>query len=74
MLFNEAEVLAAIAAADASEAAPVAIAAHERQRKSGSKVIPAEFPREIVPHDLPESEKVCPHDGTPLEREHAHAV
>jgi transposase len=68
MLFNEAEVLAAIAAADASEAAPVAIPAHERQRKSGSKVIPAEFPREIVPHDLAESEKVCPHDGTPLER------
>ena len=68
MLFNEAEVLAAIAAADATEAAPVAIAAHERKKKSGSKVIPAEFPREIVPHDLPESDKVCPHDGTQLER------
>ncbi|NJO12277.1 MAG: IS66 family transposase [Gammaproteobacteria bacterium] len=69
MLFNEAEVLAAIAAADAAEAAAaVVVPAHERKKKSGSKVIPAEFPREIVPHDLPESEKVCPHDGTPLQR------
>lgn len=68
MLFNEVEVLAAIAAADAAEAAPVVIPAHERKKKSGSKVIPAEFPREIVPHDLAESEKVCPHDGTALER------
>lgn len=68
MLFNEAEVLAAISAADAADRAPVAIAAHERKKKSGSKVIPAEFPREIVPHDLDESEKVCPHDGTPLQR------
>lgn len=68
MLFNEAEVLAAIAAADAAERAPIPIVAHERQKKSGSKVIPAQFPREIVPHDLPEAEKVCPHDGTPLER------
>lgn len=68
MLFNEAEVLAAIAAADAAERAPTPIAAHERKKKSGSKVIPAQFPREIVPHDLPESQKVCPHDGTALER------
>lgn len=68
MLFNEAEVLAAIAAADAAERAPTPIAAHERKKKSGSRVIPAQFPREIVPHDLPESQKVCPHDGTPLER------
>lgn len=68
MLFNEAEVLAAIAAADAAERAPIPIVAHERKKKSGSKVIPAQFPREIVPHDLPESEKICPHDGTPLTR------
>lgn len=68
MLFNEAEVLAAIAAADAAERAPIPIVGHERKKKSGSKVIPAQFPREIVPHDLPESEKVCPHDGTPLTR------
>jgi transposase len=68
MLFNEAEVLAAIAAADETERAPIPIVAHERKKKSGSKVIPAQFPREIVPHDLPESEKVCPQDGTPLER------
>jgi transposase len=68
MLFNEAEVLAAIAAADAAERAPIRIAEHERRKKTGGKVIPREFPREIVPHDLAESEKVCPHDGTALER------
>lgn len=66
MLFNEAEVLAAIAAADAADAAPIQIAAHERQRKVGGKVIPPHFPREEVPHDLDEAEKFCPHDGTPL--------
>lgn len=66
MLFNEAEVLAAIAAAEAAEAAPLQIAAHARKRKNGSKVIPAEFPREEVLHDLDEAQKVCPHDGTPL--------
>jgi transposase len=63
MLFNEAEVIAAIAAADA---ATIKIEAHERQRKLGGKLIPANFPREEVAHDLDEAEKFSPHDGTPL--------
>lgn len=66
MLFNEAEVLAAIAAADAEAAAPIRIEAHERRQKPGRKVIPAEFPRIPVVHDIAECDKHCPHDGTAL--------
>ncbi|MGH8235678.1 MAG: IS66 family transposase [Steroidobacteraceae bacterium] len=66
MLFNEAEVLAAIAAADAAAAAPIRIEAHERRQKPGRKVIPAEFPRISVVHDIAECDKHCPHDGTAL--------
>jgi hypothetical protein len=43
MLFNEAEVLAAIAAADAQDSAPIQIPAHERQR-SGRQGDPAALP------------------------------
>ncbi|MGH8632665.1 MAG: IS66 family transposase, partial [Burkholderiales bacterium] len=66
MLFNEAEVLAAIAAADAEAAAPIRIEAHERRQQPGRKVIPAEFPRIPVVHDIAECDKHCPHDGTAL--------
>ena len=66
MLFNEAEVLAAIAAADEADVAPVRIEAHERRGKPGRKVIPAEFPRIPVVHDIAECDKYCPHDGTAL--------
>ncbi len=64
LLFNEAEALAA-----AEPAAPetVQIPAHAR-KKGGRKRIPAGLPRTEVIHDLAEAEKVCPHDGTPLER------
>jgi transposase len=60
MLFNEAEVLAAIEAADAAHAQRTTkIAAHEREHTGGRKAIPKNFPRVIIPHDLPESEKYC---------------
>ena len=69
LLFNEAEVLAAIAAAEDEEANQVIrIEAHERAKKPGRKAIPEQFPRVPVLHDIPESEKVCPHDGAQLER------
>ncbi len=69
LLFNEAEVLAAIAAAESAEASQVIrIEAHERAKKPGRKAIPEAFPRVLVLHDIPESEKICPHDGTALER------
>jgi transposase len=67
MLFNEAEVLAAIAAAD-EKAGTQSVAAHERKAKPGRKAIPDKFPRKQVMHDVPESEKVCPMDGTPRVR------
>jgi transposase len=70
LLFNEAEVLAAIEAADAAHAnRATTIAAHARKPHTGGrKAIPKEFPRKIIEHDLDEHEKCCPHDGTPLER------
>jgi hypothetical protein len=60
LLFNEAEVLAAIAAADAAHAARTKpIAAHERRHTGGRKAIPEHFPRIEIEHDLPQSEKLC---------------
>lgn len=63
-LFNEAE---ALARAAATAPQTIAIPAHERARR-GRKPLSPELPRIEVVHDLPEAEKVCPHDGTPLER------
>jgi len=58
-LFNEAE------ASEATEAPEVIVKPHARQRR-GRPALPPELPREEVIHDLPEADKVCPHDGTPL--------
>jgi len=67
MLFNEPEVLSAIASALGTEAdAVITIEEHQRKKKPGKKVIPAEFPRIPVVHDITEAEKICPHDGTQL--------
>jgi transposase len=65
LLFNEAEVLAAIEAADAAHAARTTqIAAHERKRHSGGReVIPAHLPRKEIVHDLPNAQKHCEHEG-----------
>lgn len=69
MLFNEAEVLSAIEAADAAHAnRTTKIAAHERAHTGGRKAIPKQFPRKDIAHDIDEHEKVCPHDGSILER------
>lgn len=60
LLFNEAEVLAAIAAADTEQAASTKpVAAHERRHTGGRKAIPAQFPRIRIEHDLPEGQKLC---------------
>jgi transposase len=65
LLFNEAEVLAAIEAADAAHAAhTTAIAAHERKRHSGGReAISAQLPRKEIVHDLANEQKHCEHDG-----------
>ena len=75
MFFNEAEALAAVAQAtpalqdgaageDSGDAA-VAVPAHQRLKR-GRKPLDADLPRHIVRHELPESERVCPHDGCAL--------
>ncbi len=67
-LFNEAE---ALASADGmvTEEVPVEsgieIAGHTRQKRGRKPLDPA-LPREIVRHELAESERICPHDGKAL--------
>jgi transposase len=68
MLFNEAEVLAAIEAADeAHRQRSTTIEAHERKRSadSGRKAIPEHFPRIAIEHDLAPDEKMCTRCAVP---------
>ena len=66
-MFNEAEV-ETDAAEKEEEASGVAIAAHTRQARGGRRPLPAWIPRVEILDDLGETEKVCPADGTALER------
>ena len=60
MLFNEAEVLTAIEEAEEAHRNRTSkIEAHERKHTGGRKAIPKHFPRIQIPHDLPESQKMC---------------
>ncbi len=62
-LFNEAEA----EVLDAEHEEPtVQVPAHIRRRR-GRRPLPDDLPRESVIHDLSESERVCPHDGSALE-------
>lgn len=66
LFFNEAEVLAPVGTPVAEEApAEIEIPAHTR-KKRGRKPLDPNLPREIVRHELPESERVCAHDGKTL--------
>jgi len=68
MLFNEAEVLAAIEAADETHRQRTTkIDAHERKRSadSGRKAIPEHFPRIAIEHDLAPDEKMCTQCAVP---------
>ena len=73
MLFNEAEVLAAIEAAEAAdEARTTAVAAHERKARphtGGREPIPPHLPRQEIVHDLPSEQKWCEHEGACWMRE-----
>ena len=66
MLFNEAEVLAAIAAAETAEVQrTTSIPAHERKARphsGGREPIPPHLPRQDIVHDLPTHEKWCTHE------------
>src|SRR5690554_4119641 len=63
-LFNEAESTQADDGESASEET-VEVPAHTRRKKPRVS-IPAHIPREEVLYELPEPERVCPHDGTEL--------
>jgi transposase len=70
MLFNEAEVLAAIEAAEqAHRERTTGVEAHERKRApdSGRKAIAAHFPRIEIEHDLPAESKMCTQCAVPHE-------
>ena len=60
-LFDEAEVQAVAPAEDET----VRVPAHTR-RKRGRKPLPETLPRVEVVHELPDNERICPHDGNPL--------
>ncbi|MCA7944907.1 IS66 family transposase zinc-finger binding domain-containing protein [Burkholderia vietnamiensis] len=65
-LFNEAEALAMTTDAPAREDMPGrSVAAHTRGKR-GRKPLDPNLPREVVRHELPESERYCAHDGHAL--------
>lgn len=67
LFFNEAEVEATSASSlpAQEEAVGVDVAGHTR-KKRGRKPLDPALPREVVRHELPESERICPHDGSAL--------
>ena len=58
-LFDEAEEAAA-----EEEPEDIAVEGHTRKARKRAS-IPADLPREVIIHDLPDAQKICPHDGTP---------
>ena len=70
MFFNEAEVLGATAEPAVEEGAndkqTVDVPGHQRKLKRGRKPLDPALPREVVRHELPPTERVCPHDGAAL--------
>jgi len=67
-LFNEAEALASadgLVAEEVPVASAIEIAGHIRQKRGRKPLDPA-LPREIIRHELPASERICPHDGKAL--------
>ncbi len=64
-LFNEAEALGANVT-PAREGEPASKVAGHTRCKRGRKPLDPNLPREIVRHDLPESDRFCTHDGHAL--------
>lgn len=72
LFFNEAEAEGAMAQPAAEETDQgdavddqVDVPAHKRTKRGRKPLDPA-LPREVVRHELPEGERVCPHDGSAL--------
>jgi transposase len=67
LFFNEAEIEGAQAqpAAAETEDEKVEVPAHQRTKR-GRKPLDPNLPRDVRRHELPEDERVCPHDGAAL--------
>jgi len=67
LFFNEAEAQAKDAqpAEEEREDDQVTVPAHKRSKRGRKPLDPA-LPREVIRHELPEHERVCPHDGATL--------
>jgi transposase len=65
-LFNEAEALASAGGQPAQEDIPTTTVATHARKKRGRKPLDPALPREIVRHELPESERFCANDGHAL--------
>src|SRR6478609_5478949 len=67
MFFNEAELEGAQAqpAAAETEDERIDVPAHQRAKRGRKPLDPA-LPRDVRRHELPEGERVCPHDGARL--------
>lgn len=64
-LFNEAEQLLGAEGTEVVDEDLVDVPAHTRTKR-GRRPLPGWMERVEIVHDLPEAEKVCPHDGTAL--------
>jgi transposase len=64
-LFNEAEALGANATPAREDEPATQVAGHTRGKR-GRKPLDPNLPREIVRHELPESDRFCTHDGHAL--------
>ena len=61
MLFDLGE-LEALIEEQQEDAAP-----RRKRRRNGRRVLPDNLPHEEIIHELPESERLCPHDGQPMQ-------
>jgi transposase len=64
-LFNEADDVEAAEAEQPADDETVEVPAHTRRKKPRVS-IPEAYPREEILYELPEAERVCPHDGAAL--------
>lgn len=64
LLFNELEV--EVLGAEPEQTELIAGYSRKKQGRGAKKPFPKDLPREEVIIDLPESEKICPHDGSEL--------
>lgn len=68
LFLNEAESLVSAKSAPAEEVVPeteIEVKGHAR-KPAGRKPLDPALPREVVRHELPASERICPHDGKEL--------